>query len=118
MQKKVGIPLNFKAFKSYPGGFSGFGEGKSNLLVLSENDNIYDVISGYEEDDHRKRKLLVNKLDINNIVYIERGLKTEFFVDNDGNLYVRGNNKNGQLGLGDNEDRKDITLNPNIKVDL
>lgn len=109
------VPLNFKVNRVYPSAFTMTGGSETNILVLSETGEIYDIDSVYDEFT-KSRNLEINKLDIPNIIYVKRGEYSKFLVDINGNLYVQGENTNGQLGLGHNDNVNVIIFNPNIKL--
>merc|ERR1712100_914227 len=49
---------------------------------------------------------------LSNIIRIECGAYNSACIDNDGNLFTFGYNRNGHLGLGDTESRYTPTKNP------
>ncbi|GAB5469960.1 MAG: hypothetical protein Kilf2KO_29900 [Rhodospirillales bacterium] len=60
---------------------------------------------GTGDEDTRTQAVLVEALDDVNVIGIENGNGVSFALAEDGRLFAWGNNANGQLGLGDLEER-------------
>jgi alpha-tubulin suppressor-like RCC1 family protein len=81
----------------------------SNVVyILDESGNVY-MYNVNDKNDH--------KWNIPNVVDVGVSVGSAYFVDNEGNLYVRGLNNNGQLGIGlDRKFKNQFILNPNLKI--
>ncbi|WP_299472972.1 Ig-like domain-containing protein [uncultured Roseibium sp.] len=65
---------------------------------------------GTGDEETRTTATLVEGLDDVNIVTIENGNSVSYAISDTGTLYAWGTNSNGQLGLGDQEERLEPTV--------
>ncbi|MET1411864.1 Ig-like domain-containing protein [Roseibium sp. HPY-6] len=65
---------------------------------------------GTGDEETRTTATLVEDLDDVNIVIIENGNGVSYAISDTGTLYAWGTNSNGQLGLGDQEERLEPTV--------
>ena len=93
--------------------------GKLHTLALTKNGEIY----AFGNNDYGQLGLGHNIIQImsilvteapNNIIQTAIGSNHSLCLTNDGHIYSFGKNENGQLGLGDNNDKNIPTLIPNI----
>lgn len=112
---KLSTLTNYFIDRVYPSGYSMTGESNNTILLVLDNNmklhelsfNFFDKISVLD----------IKEINIPNIVSVARSIYEYFLVDINGNLYVKGDNTFGQLGMENNFMIKDYILNPHIKID-
>jgi alpha-tubulin suppressor-like RCC1 family protein len=89
--------------------------GANHNIILNENDELYVCGSNYDcqlglgDNYNRINTYTKLKYDFGKIKYIYCGDYHNIMLNENNELYVCGNNKFGQLGLGDNNDRNIYT---------
>jgi hypothetical protein len=86
---------------------------RDNFYILNEVGNCY-RINVNKNNGELIKDIMVDLP--SNIVDIGISLISDYFVDIDGNLFVRGQNDHKQLGMGDRIYRRSAVLNPNIQI--
>jgi alpha-tubulin suppressor-like RCC1 family protein len=91
------------AYKNYGKVYS-FGDNRSRQLGLGDTENRNVPTPILSQGDKIRAKS------------VSCGAKHSMIIDLDNNIYAFGRNEDGELGLGDNENRNVPTLIPNIKA--